>query len=199
MARKYAPNRIRELRKAKGWSLEKLGLALDPPLSHTTIARLEESRGALSLDYIRGIAAALGVTPLEIMEEAVVQVHYAPVVGAIAAGNWEEAVELSDRTIPVPADAAGPRAFLLRIVGDSMGQQEDDGGYALVDPDDTDLIDGKQYAVMNEHGETTYKKYQASPSQLVPMSDNPNHKPIAIGRSSFVVIGRVRLTLRLTD
>lgn len=180
--------------------MEELGLALDPPVSHSNIARLETRRSGLTLDYIQQIADVLGVSPVEIITETTASVYYAPVVATIVAGNWQEAVELTDsEPIPVPAGIAGPRAFLLKIDGDSMSDQAGDGGYALVDPDDLDLVDGKQYAVMNEHGETTYKKFQVSPPALIPMSGNPKHQPIIIGRSQFIVIGRVRMTLELTD
>lgn len=180
--------------------MEELGLALDPPVSHSNIARLETRRSGLTLDYIQQIAEVLEVSPVELISETTQNVYYAPVVATIVAGKWQEAVELSDQDpIPVPAGIAGPRAFLLRIDGDSMAQQADDGSYALVDPDDRDLVDGKQYAVMNEMGETTYKRFKASPASLVPMSDNPNHEPIILGRSQFIVIGRVKMTLKLTD
>jgi len=200
MARKYAPNRIREIRTSKGLSMEELGLLLDPPASHSTIARLETQRAGLTLDYIQQIADVLQVSPVEIISQAAVSVYNAPVVASIVAGNWQEAIELSDHDpIPVPAGIAGPRAFLFKIDGDSMANQQDDGGYALVDPDDLDLIDGKQYLVMNEHGETTYKQYQASPAALIPLTSNPAHQPIYLGRQQFMVLGRVKLTLRLTD
>lgn len=198
MPRIYAQNRIRELRTLKGMSLEALGLALDPPVSHSTIAKLESRAMALSLDYIQQIAEVLEVSPAELIGDQIAGVRYAPLVGTIAAGQWEQAVMESTDFLPVPLRAGGPRAFALRICGDSIDQVVPDGGYALIDPDQLDLIPGKIFAVMNGDHETTVKKYVASPPSLVPMSNNPQHKPILIGRSPFVVIGRVVFVLNET-
>lgn len=175
--------------------MEEVALAFEPPVSIPTVAKLEKGQMALSLDYIRELARILDVSPADIIAEGTVSVRHVPLVGKIAAGNWGEAVRLSDETVPIPSDAGGPRSFALRFEGDSMSNLTGDrgagGGFGVCDPDQLDLIDGKVYAVMNEAGETTVKRYQMSPAALVPMSDNPNHEPILIGRSPFVVIGRI--------
>jgi transcriptional regulator with XRE-family HTH domain len=63
------PNRIRELREAKGWSPEKL--AVEAGVSYFTIVRLES--GAVrrpQRSTLAVIAAALGVEPEELFEAA---------------------------------------------------------------------------------------------------------------------------------
>ena len=195
MARIYAENQIRAIRKAKGLTMQELGLQMDPPVAIATIAKLELRQMALSLDYIMQISRILEVPPSDIIANGPVRVRHIPLVGSIPAGNWGEAVKLSDETVPIPEDAGGPRSFALRFDGDSMnlltGDQGGGTGFGVCDPDQTDLVDGKVYAVMNELGETTVKKFQLSPPALVPMSDNPNHEAIVIGRTQFIVIGRI--------
>lgn len=175
--------------------MQEVGLRMEPPVSIPTIAKLEKREMALSLDYIREFARVLEVPEVDIIALSPISVRHIPLVGSIPAGDWGEAVRLSDETVPIPADAGGPRSFALKFDGDSMssltGDQGGGGGFGVCDPDQRDLIDGKVYAVMNEAGETTVKKFQLSPPSLVPMSDNPNHEPILIGRSPFVVIGRI--------
>ncbi|GAK33272.1 hypothetical protein JCM17846_18300 [Iodidimonas nitroreducens] len=112
-----------------------------------------------------------------------------PIAGAIAAGNWREALE--DPQGHMYCDVGGPNTFGLRVAGDSMDMVVEDGGYIAVDPDDTDLITGRIYAVMNGSSETTFKKYREDPARLEPLSSNPRHKPIRIGSEDFRIIGRV--------
>jgi repressor LexA len=117
-----------------------------------------------------------------------------PVVGTIAAGNWQEAIELSDESMPVPATLRGANLFVMRPTGDSMDlivPDDGDGGFIVVNPDERDLIDRKCYVVMNELGECTFKRFSANPLALMPCSSNPTHTPIMIGTQPFTVLGRV--------
>lgn len=59
------PNRIRELRRARDWSQQTLADKIH--VSKVTISDLERGKMQLTLDYMRRIAAALGVTPGELL------------------------------------------------------------------------------------------------------------------------------------
>ncbi len=162
-----------------------------------TIAKLENRAMALSLDYILGIAQALGAHPAEIIDgSAGSNGRKVPVLGAVAAGNWREAIGFSDETITIPDSLRGPNLFALRVDGDSMDRVVPDGGLAVIDPDDLSLIDGRIYVVCNSSHETTMKRYRASPASLIPVSNNPSHKPIEIGREAFQTIGRAIYALQ---
>lgn len=192
--RTYAPNRIRELRLAAGLTLDGLGAAMRSELTGSTIAKLENRSMALSADYIIELAEALEVAPADILGVPGSGARLLPVVAKIAAGNWQEAIELSDETIPVPASLKGANLFVMRPSGDSMDlivPDDGDGGFIVVNPDDRDLIDRKCYVVMNQLGECTFKRFSASPLALMPCSSNPNHSPIMIGTEPFTVLGRV--------
>ena len=112
-------------------------------------------------------------------------------LGAIAAGNWAEEIEITDEYVVAPRDAGGVRTFALRPMGDSMNKLVPEDGYICVDPDDVDLIDGKTYAIRSDMGEATFKRFHASPPRLEPCSTNPSHVTIPLGRVPFTVIGRV--------
>lgn len=115
-------------------------------------------------------------------------VRAVPVIGLISAGTWAEAIQQPiGRTY---ASKGGRRSFALRVDGDSMDLLVMPGANVIVDPDDTDLMDGKAYAVMNEGGEATFKRYRAEPARLEPASSNPKHKTISVGRGGFTIIGR---------
>lgn len=191
MARTYAPNRIRELRLARGMSMETLGLSLAEPVTLATIAKLETQRMALSLDYMQQIADALGVQPFEIIDRPMSGIAFIPKIGKISAGNWQEAVAVTDEYIPIPDGVSGKRIFALEAVGDSMDKLIPDGGYVVIDPDRRELMHDKVYAVMNGDSETTVKRYCDAPPRLVPCSTNPTHNEIMFGEEPVIVIGRV--------
>lgn len=61
-------NRIRELREAKGLSADQLAALCIPPTSGAQIRRLEVGARNLTEDWMRRIAGALGVNPLDLLE-----------------------------------------------------------------------------------------------------------------------------------
>ncbi len=112
-----------------------------------------------------------------------------PVIGMVSAGAWKEAVEHPIGWIL--AEGGGPHTFALQIEGDSMDLLVPEGGHVAVDPDDLDLISGRIYVVQGESGDATIKRYRNDPARLEPMSSNPQHQPILLGREPVRVIGRV--------
>ncbi|MGI9360001.1 MAG: helix-turn-helix domain-containing protein, partial [Parasphingorhabdus sp.] len=54
-------NRIREVRKAKGFTLNDVAGRCNPPTTAQTIGRLETGTRTLSLDWLNRISRALGV------------------------------------------------------------------------------------------------------------------------------------------
>lgn len=205
------PNRIRQLRKARGLTLEQLAALVPNPdtgaqTDISTISKLELSKRALTTDWMQRLATALGVEPAALLggglggglggELGVAPVRRVPLIGTIAAGNWREAIE--DPLSLVPCESGGANTFALLVDGDSMDRLVPPGGRIYIDPDDFALRDGKYYAVMRG-GETTFKRFRASPARLEPCSTNPAHLVIEIGREPFTVIGRVVGTWRDFD
>lgn len=58
-----APNRIAELRRAKGWTQEQLARACDPPTTQPQIKRLEAGQRKLTQDWMGALAKAFNVDP----------------------------------------------------------------------------------------------------------------------------------------
>ena len=183
-------NRVAELRKARG--LSQIALAKLVGTTKNQLGKLERSERRLSDYWAQRLAPHLGVQAYELFmpdNTAIDQLRFVPLVGAIACGDWREAVEHSDGV--VPAVSGGPSVFALKTEGDSMDQLIQPGGYVYVDPDERDLIDGKVYAVMNGSNQTTAKRFRANPARLVPCSNNPVYTPIIVGGEPFSVIGRI--------
>ena len=143
-------NRIKSLRKKMGLTQETLA-----KLAGTTknqLVKLENGDRRLSDHWAQRLASHLGVQPYELFmpESANSTLRFVPLVGHIACGDWREAVEAADGS--VPAVAGGANVFALRAQGDSMNLLIREDGYVYVDPDDTDLTDGRSYVVMNGDG-----------------------------------------------
>jgi repressor LexA len=188
-------NKVRQVRKAKGLTMEQLGERvgelLGRPVHFTTIAKIERSKRGLSGEMLSLISQALDVSPAELVEQMpqTIAVRMVPLIGTIAAGNWREAVLQPEGYIPAPVRSNN--TFALRPEGDSMNKVVGEDAIIIVDPDDLDLMEGRLYAIMNGAGETTFKRYRTNPPRLEPVSSNPEHKPIPIGREPFTVVGRV--------
>lgn len=114
-----------------------------------------------------------------------------PLLGAVPAGPWNEAVRLSSDTVSVPASEAPRQGYALRVEGDSMDLVVPEGTRILVDPTDTDLWPTKCYVVMNEYGDVTFKRYLDNPARLVPCSSNSSHREIQLSSGGFRILGRV--------
>lgn len=182
-------NRVKELRKAAGLTQDALA-----KLAGTTknqLVKLEGGNRRLSDHWAQRLAPFLGVQAYELFmpEGAKEPLRFVPLIGDIACGNWREAIEHADGS--VPAVAGGPSVFALRTSGNSMDKLITPGGYVYVDPDDRDLIEGKVYAVMNSEGETTAKLYRGQPARLIPCSNDASYQETIIGTDQFTVIGRV--------
>lgn len=192
-------HRLRELRQAAGLTLEQVAERVsvpgEPPVHFTTIAKLERSQRAISLDWIVRLAGIYQVRPGDLLDSGRKPVRTIPLLGRIAAGNWQEAMLDPEGEVPVPDDS-GRNVFALRPNGDSMNKIADENSILVVDPDQPDLLDGRLYAIMNGDGETTFKRYRADPPRLEPESTNPEHQPIPLGREPFKVIGRVIMHIR---
>lgn len=188
-------NRVRHFRQKAGLTMEQLGQKageiLGRPLHFTTIAKYERSQRPLNGEVLSAIAHVLNVAPEDLV--GTIPMHIAvrmvPLVGKIAAGNWKEAVLDPEGYIPAPV--RGGFSFALRPEGDSMDLVVGPDAIIVIDPEQLDLHEGRLYAVMNAEGETTFKRYRESPPRLEPVSSNPAHQDIPVGREPFTVIGRV--------
>lgn len=132
----------------------------------------------------------LGVAPPPIEVEAH-EVRWVPLIGFGPASSWREAITMPMGDVAVKASKAGRRAFAVEIKGDSMDKLLPEGGWAVVDPDQTNFYDNKVYLVANDEHEVTVKRYKGNPARLEPMSHNPSHETLMIVPHKVNVIGRI--------
>jgi SOS-response transcriptional repressor LexA len=118
-------------------------------------------------------------------------VRWVPLIGLAPAGSWREAVSMPMGQVPVIASRTGRRAFAVEVDGDSMNLILPEGGWAVVDPDQTHLYDKRVYLVTNAEHEATLKRYRSNPARLEPVSDNELHSVIYLAGENFQVVGRI--------
>jgi transcriptional regulator with XRE-family HTH domain len=119
-------NRLHELRKAKGFSLE--ALADRVGTTKMQIQRLEKGTRRLSDHWIYRLAPVLGVSPGMLLESGV------PVVGKIGAGGCVAFNEVLDLGVaPRPPDTDGD-LIGLEVEGESMLPKFDPGDVIYIEP-----------------------------------------------------------------
>lgn len=118
-------------------------------------------------------------------------VHLVPIIGLTSAGNWREAVLNAGGVMPVPKRVAGDRSFAVEVLGDSMNRLIGEGGFVVVDPDQTQLYSDKVYLIENEDHESQIKLYRSNPARFEPASFNDQHQTFYVGEHQVRVIGRI--------
>ena len=119
-----------------------------------------------------------------------------PIHGAISAGGLVEAWQEDLGTLEVPSHILreAPRAFGLRVYGNSLASESiSEGAIVVVDPD-APFLDGKIYAVRLDGGEVAARRlFDAGRNfKLVTGDGQVDEYP----KRSVSIIGRVRWSLR---
>lgn len=130
-----------------------------------------------------------------------------PLYGSIAAGVPIEMAEVEDsQPIPTAVYTRYPRAFLLRVEGNSMNNILPNGCLALVDPCNTVDRDGKAYAVCVNGYDATIKRVRKLNNGFVlePDSTDPTYVPQVFNFNepdtmAITIIGRVVFYVLPTD
>jgi repressor LexA len=176
------PEEILQLLDARGISQSELARRID--LDQDKLNKSLRGKRKISVKEMEAIKAVL-------IQEHAQPTRSIPVIGQISAGNWREAIQHPIDAIPMPDSSIPPRAFGLRVSGDSMDLLVDDGALIIVDPDDRVLFNDRYYAVLNADGEATFKQFKTDPARLAPCSTNPAHREIVLGDEFYEVIGRI--------
>src|SRR3546814_4519154 len=106
---------IREVRKAKGLTLQDVAERCDPPTTPQTVGRLETGTRTVSVGWLNRIAAALGVDPSRLITQPDRQ--DLPIVAVLSASG--AAAPRKAGTVVPPQPAAGALAMpVTASVGD---------------------------------------------------------------------------------
>lgn len=186
------PTKLRELRKAKGLTLDELALQIGT--SKQTIHRYEN--GVISNippKKIESLAVALGTTPSELMgweedgtvkDAAPLALKKIPMLGEIACGEPIYAAE--ERGSFVTLGGAIDADFCLRAHGDSMtGARIYDGDIVFIKQQS--LVNNGEIAAVIIGDEATLKRVYFYPGEgkLILSPENPRYAPLVYVKSEL--------------
>lgn len=207
-------NRIKELRKAAGYSQAKTAELLG--ISDTAFQNYEYGTRDVPGDVVAKMADLFNTSSdyilmatdnpsridyyvMKLDPEKVEGYADVPVYGSIAAGTPIEMIPVDEfHQIPAAMHARYPHAFLLRVQGESMNRVLPNGCYALIDPREEVAKDNDPYAICVNGYDATIKRVKklANGFQLVPDSTDPTY-PVQTfnynepGTDEITVIGKV--------
>lgn len=189
-----AGNRIRELRRARGFSLKSLAHVLSdlgPTSVHfTTVGKMERGEIGISLEWLRRIAAVLDVSVLELISDDAGQGpgKVAVVTLPKGASGPDEAV-VTGYVRPFPYSE---RSFLVSGLLEEYNpaiEAEARHDSLLIDPEDRELVDGRLYLVMGDDGEQRVRRYRERPPRFEGADRNDEAKHLVFGRDTVRVLG----------
>lgn len=129
------------------------------------------------------------------------EVGSVPIVGRVQAGIPHPAIEDIEGYLSIDKMVCrNNRAFLLRVVGDSMiGAHIVEGDFVLVVPQP--VANNGDIVVALIDGESTVKRFYKHDDHVQLKPENPTMKPIVIkeGQSEVSIIGKVTAVIRQLD
>lgn len=181
-------NRFRELRKKKGYTLEKVAAYLNVGLN--TLSQYENEKREASYDTLVKLADFFNVSIDYLMgreERNVTKANLGsshvriPVYGTIPAGIPIDMIEESyiEDYEDIDADLlrGGNEYFALKVKGESMMPKFEDGDVLILKQQD-DCENGDFCAVSINHTECTFKKVLKKPNGITLMPLNPEFDPL---------------------
>lgn len=190
-------NRIREVRKQHGLTLEQLAAEAD--ISTGYLSRIESGKRGADLDIVAKLAAALGVSPRDLVaKEENTSVRLMGYVGAGAEILPEFEQVSSDGLDTIDLPFAVPDGLVaFQIKGDSMMPRYDPDDVLLVYEEQrrpTESLLGEDVAVRVEDGRRFLKRLMRGPKRETFNLESWNARTIEAVRLEW--IGEVYLTLR---
>lgn len=169
----------------------------------TVYSELREASASLSSEVLLAFSKEFDLDPYALNQQCIApcvgSFVNVPLVGSIAAGQPLEMLSTTDWH-PIPPDVADmyPKAFLLRVRGESMNRVLPNGCFALVDPCSEVLEQGDPYVVAIDNTDATVKRVRVLNNgiELLPDSNDPTFKPLLFDYSvdkatSIRIVGRV--------
>ncbi len=112
---------IREVRRAKGLTLDDVARACEPPTTAQTIGRLETGTRTVSVDWLNRIATALGVTAADLVK---LPDRTDIAVAALLDANGAHAPRQAACVVPPRGDAALIALLVTGSIGDYRAGDE---------------------------------------------------------------------------
>lgn len=182
---------IKAFRKSKGINQTELG-EIAGGFSKSAVSQWESDKYEPSIGAIERIAQHFGVLKSEILGEqfaspslpkgairpVIAETVMVPLYGSIAAGDAIEMIDIGEEypMFKIMAERY-PKAFLLKVKGESMNKVLPNFTYAFVNPT-SEVIDNKIYALNVNGNDATIKRVRQLNNgfELIPDSTDPTYE-----------------------
>lgn len=206
-------DRLKELRKTKGLTLEALGEIVG--LSKGYLSELESGKKAPSIAVLHALADALGSRASELLEGAETYGEYYGVAKAEIAADLVSVYSVQASAGPgmlntdesIAEKLAFPPDYLRHITkshprnlaiigckGDSMSPTLKDDDLVMIDTSKTDLSYEGIFVVKVDEGAALLVKRIGRASRrgyIMLISDNPSHPPVEVAAHEVIPVGKV--------
>jgi transcriptional regulator with XRE-family HTH domain len=187
-------NRIKELRKERGFSQETLAEKVGAVKSQ--ISKLEKGGMRLNDKWIERLSVALACAPTELISDFDTSSDIMiPVIGDVPGGDLMLAMEEEPDTF-ISFSGKRTNVCALRVRGNSMSRIAPDGCYVIVDTSEIDpltLVNQPVIILMNNGFEwdCIFKIYKKNPDRFEPFSIESGYDTIFPAKNDWKIFGRV--------
>lgn len=180
-------NRIRDIRRHKGWTLADLAAACDPATTAQTIGRLETGTRNLSLKWMERIGAALGVDP-----EALVRSDKAEPTAIVATldTNGAQALEHPREAVPPMEMAASGSRMVLQVEASTGAYRAGDQLWLRqLAPEDAGRAINRDVLVPRRAGRFAFGRLvDSAPGRLALLPPEPGRKQVVVEDPAWLAV-----------
>lgn len=202
MIKKTIGQFIREKREELGLSVRQL--AERAGVSDVHVGYIEKAKRDPSFKVLSQVVSALRMPWDEfLIETGYIQPSAAPaktgsltqipLISWAKAGDWQEVCDMfepGDADEWIETDIKGKCIFALRVAGDSMEPEFNEGEILVIIPD-ADVNPGEFVVVKSEKGEATLKQLKKYGNTFVLHPLNPRYQDMEVKKGELRVIGKV--------
>jgi SOS-response transcriptional repressor LexA len=174
-------------------------------VSHTHIMDLEDGKKSPAFDKVMQILHAYhadvqdflretGYLPKNVEPASIGKQRKIPVVSWVLAGKWgaaDETFQEEDTEEWIESDIKGAHNFALRVKGDSMEPEFNEGDIIIVSPHDK-AMSGDYVVAKNDEEEATFKQYKRFDNTRILHPLNPKYPDIVLNKDlEYRIVGVV--------
>ena len=174
-------------------------------VSHTHIMEIEDGKKSPTFDKVMNILQAYradaqeflqetGYWPVNVEPVSLGKLRRVPIISSVMAGKWGEASDAfqpGDADDWTDTDVKGPHVFALRVKGDSMTPEFNEGDIVIVSPHSR-AASGDYVVVKNDDEDVTLKQFKKYGTKRILHPLNPNYEDIELSeKKHYRIVGKI--------
>ena len=180
-------NRIRDIRRQKGWTLADLAAACDPPTSAQTIGRLETGTRNLSLKWMERIGTALGIDPEQLVRSE--QAGRTAIVATLDDDGPHALQKSRDAVPPDEMGTAGTRLVMEVIASTGAFRKGDQLWLRQLAPEEAGRAINRDVLVPRRAGRFAFGRLvDSEPGRLALLPPEPGRKQVIVEDPAWLAV-----------